>query len=245
MSLLKVLSIADIYSKVYPPYKTVMLGMLRSTSNQFKTEIDNMSLEVHIKINSSDIDNIIKNIKEISKNYTITKIKFSKSYTILMFINLDIIRKLCPFLTHLDLGSNNFNSYRLQEFKTNLPKCNVIQDMFSYNCKRVKETREYTFGTTYYYEWYYRTPYNYNYNYNYYEYTPELKYDRDVVLKLAAVQLDNIQEEEVLANVQHKAYTKLARNARKQETKALSKRFRTNKSQYNTNALNQRYQKKY
>ena len=200
-----------------------------------------MGLEVHIKIKSSDIDNIIKNLNKISKNYIITKIEFSKSYTILMFINLDIIRKLCPFLTHLDLGSNHSYDFGLERFKTNLPKCNVIQYMFSSDCKRIKEIREYAFGTTYCYEWY-------NHN-DVYQFTSlfdvVLKKDSEIVLKLA--KQDNIQEKEVLAAVQHKAYTKLARNARKQETKALNERFhRTNKSQYyNTNALKQRYQKKY
>ena len=155
MNLFEILS-TDVYSKVCPPDKTVMFGMLRSTSKKFKTEIDKMRLELHIEIKSFNIDNIIKNIKEISKNYTIAKIKFSKSYTILMFINLDIIGKLCPFLTHLDLGSNDSYDFGLERFKINLPKCNVIQDMFSYNCKRVKETRKYTFGTTYYYEWYHK-----------------------------------------------------------------------------------------
>ena len=74
---------------------------------------------------------------------------------------------------------------------------------------------------------------------------------KDIVLKVVEQKKDIVlkvfQEEEVLAAVQHKAYTKLARNARKQETKTLNERFhRTNKSQYyNTNALKQRYQKKY
>ena len=235
MSLFEILS-ADIFPEVCPPDQTSMLGLLRSTSKKFKTEIDNMSLEVHIEIKSFNIDDIIKNIKRISKNYTITKIKFSKNNTILMFINIDIIGKLCPFLTHLDLGNND--SYDFGRFKINLPKCNVIQDMFSYNCHIVKETRKYTFGTTYYYKW--------NYHNDAYQFTSKkLRADREVVL--AAVQLDNIQEKEVLANVQHKAYTKQAYKVRDHETKALNKRFhRTNKSQYyNTNALNQRYLKKY
>jgi hypothetical protein len=146
MNLLQLLSITDIFSKVCPPDNTLMF---RSISKKFKETMNDMSLEVHIKINSSDIDNIIKNIRDISKNYIITKIEFSKSYTILMSINLRIIYELCPFLTHLDLGYNSYN------YLKELPKCNVIQNMFSYNCKRVKETREYTFGTTYYYEWCY------------------------------------------------------------------------------------------
>jgi hypothetical protein len=243
MSLFEILS-ANIFPEVCPPDQTSMLGLLRSTSKKFKTEIDNMSLEVHIEIKSFNIDDIIKNIKRISKNYTITKIKFSKNNTILMFINIDIIGKLCPFLTHLDLGSNNFIS--LKEFKTNLPKCNVIKsqlNMFSCDCKRVKETREYTFGTTYYYGWYNHNKWNYH-NDAYQFTSKELRADREVVL--AAVQLDNIQEKEVLANVQHKAYTKQAYKVRDHETKALNKRFHcTKKSQYNTNALNQRYIKKY
>jgi len=103
MSLFEILS-ADIFPEVCPPDQTSMLGLLRSTSKELKVLIDTMGLEVHIKIKSYDIDNIIKNIKKISENYTITKIEFSKSYTILMIINLDIIGKLCPFLTHLDLG---------------------------------------------------------------------------------------------------------------------------------------------
>ena len=213
MSLLKVLRIADIYSKVCPPDQTLMLGLLRSTSKTFKTEIDNMSLEVHIKIKSFNIDNIIKNIKEISENYTITKIEFSKSYTILMIINLDIIGKLCPFLTHLDLGNNHSYDFGLERFKTNLPKCNVIQDMFSYNCHIVKETRKYTFGTTYYYEW--------NYHNKLYKFTSNI----DVVLKL--VKQDNIpsQLRSVKSKSEHKTSKKLARKARDYETKALSKRY--------------------
>ena len=234
-----------------------------------------MSLEVHIEIKSFNIDDIIKNIKEISKNYTITKIKFSKSNTILMFINLDIICEICPFLTHLDLGSNNFIS--LKEFKTNLPKCNVIQDMFSCDCKRVKETREYTFGTIYYYEY---TPpelekillkvVQQNYikfnhfasmklradreillkvvqgNYIKLNHFPsmELQDDTDVVLKL--VKQDNIPLQLRSLKSEHKVSTKQAYKVRDHETKALNKRFHpTNKSQYNTNVLNQRYQKKY
>jgi hypothetical protein len=234
MSLFEILS-ADIFPEVCPPDQTSMLGLLRSTSKELKVLIDTMGLEIHIKIKSFNIDDIIKNIKEISENYTITKIEFSKSYTILMIINLDIIGKLCPFLTHLDLGNND--SYDFGRFKINLPKCNVIQDMFSYNCHIVKETRKYTFGTTYYYKR--------NYHNDAYQFTSKkLRADREVVL--AAVQLDNIQEKEVLANVQHKAYTKQAYKVRDHETKALNKRFHcTKKSQYNTNALNQRYIKKY
>ena len=247
MNLFEILS-ADVYSKVCPPDQTSMLGLLRSTSKKLKALIDSMGLEVHIKIKSSDIDNIIKNIKKISKNYIITKIEFSKSYTILMFINLDIIRKLCPFLTHLDLGCNHSYDFGLERFKINLPKCNVIQDMFSYNCHIVKETRKYTFGTTYYYEW--------NYHKDVYQFTSLI----DVVLK--DVQQNDIQfnnfpsmklkenKEIVLAAVQQDKIplkTKLAYKIRDHETKALNKRFhRTNKSQYyNTNALNQRYLKKY
>ena len=244
MSLFEILS-ADIFPEVCPPDQTSMLGLLRSTSKELKVLIDTMGLEVHIKIKSYDIDNIIKNIKKISENYTITKIEFSKSYTILMIINLDIIGKLCPFLTHLDLGSNNFIS--LKEFKTNLPKCNVIKsqlNMFSCDCKRVKETREYTFGTTYYYGWY-------NHN-KLHKFT-----SRKLEVVLADVQQDGdtlsfaseklrVDKEVVLAAVQHKAYTKQAYKVRDHETKALNKRFHcTKKSQYNTNALNQRYIKKY
>ena len=237
MSLLKVLRIADIYSKVCPPDQTLMLGLLRSTSTQFKKEIDNMSLEVHIKIKSYDIDNIIKNIKKISENYTITKIEFSKSSTILMIINLDIIGKLCPFLTHLDLGRNHSYYFGLERFKTNLPKCNVIQCMFSYNCKRVKETRKYTFGTTYYYEWDYILL---NFDFA----SEEFKRDEEIVLKL--VEQDNIPLQLRSLKSEHKVSTKPAYKIRDYETKALNKRFHpTKKSQYNTNALNQRYQKKY
>ena len=254
MNLFEILS-ADVYSKVCPPDQTSMLGLLRSTSKKLKALIDSMGLEVHIKIKSSDIDNIIKNIKKISKNYIITKIEFSKSYTILMFINLDIIRKLCPFLTHLDLGSNHSYDFGLERFKTNLPKCNVIQYMFSSDCKRIKEKREYAFGTTYCYEW--------NYHNDVYQFTSLLRDDREIVLKkdreivLKLAKQDNIpsmklrdDREIVLAAVQQDKIplkTKLAYKIRDHETKALNKRFhRTNKSQYyNTNALNQRYQKKY
>ena len=234
---------ADVYSKVCPPDQTLML---RSTSKKLKALIDSMGLEVHIKIKSSDIDNIIKNLNKISKNYIITKIEFSKSYTILMFINLDIIRKLCPFLTHLDLGSNHSYDFGLERFKTNLPKCNVIQYMFSSDCKRIKEKREYAFGRTYCYEWY-----NHNKLHKFRLYNnlvliadndiefnnfPSMKLRDDREIVLAAVQQDKIPLK-----------TKLAYKIRDHETKALNKRFhRTNKSQYyNTNALNQRYQKKY
>jgi hypothetical protein len=230
MNLFKILT-ADVYSKVCPPDQTSMLGLLRSTSKELKVLIDTMGLEVHIKIKSYDIDNIIKNIKKISENYTITKIEFSKSYTILMIINLDIIGKLCPFLTHLDLGSNDSYDFGLERFKINLPKCNVIQDMFSYNCHIEKETRKYTFGTTYYYKW------KWNYHNDVYQFTSlfdvVLKKDSEIVLKLA--KQDNIPLK-----------TKQVYKVRDYETKALNKRFHcTKKSQYNTNALNQHYQKKY
>jgi hypothetical protein len=107
--------------------------------------------------------------------------------------------------------------------------------MFSYNCKRVEETRKYTFGTTYYYEWDY-IPLNFA--------SEKLRADREIVLKL--VEQDNIPLQLRSLKSEHKVSTKSPYKIRDYETKALNKRFHpTKKSQYNTNALNQRYQKKY
>jgi hypothetical protein len=72
----------------------------------------------------------------------------------------------------------------------------------------------------------------------------ELQDDTDVVLKL--VKQDNIPLQLRSLKSEHKVSTKQAYKVRDHETKALNKRFHpTNKSQYNTNVLNQRYQKKY
>ena len=72
----------------------------------------------------------------------------------------------------------------------------------------------------------------------------ELRDDRDVVLKL--VKQDNIPLQLRSLKSEHKVSTKSAYKVRDYETKALRKRFHpTKKPQYNTNALNQRYQKKY
>jgi hypothetical protein len=238
MSLLKVLSIADIYSKVCPPNQTLMLGLLRSTSTQFKKEIDNMSLEVHIKIKSYDIDNIIKNIKKISENYTITKIEFSKSYTILMIINLDIIGKLCPFLTHLDLGYNQ--RYNFGRFKRNLPKCDVIQNTLSYYLKEKRiytHTHTHTHGKTIYYELDLMLPHFYKYEFVQLRNNIEIvlaAVEKDIPLQLrnnkeivlAAVEKDiPLQLRSVKSQSEHKTSKKLARKARDYETKALSKRY--------------------
>ena len=108
-------------------------------------------LEVYITINSSDIDNIIINLKKISDNNIITEIKFKKTCNFQMYINLDIISKLCSFLTHLDLGYNQ--RYNFGRFKRNLPKCDVIQNTLSYYLKEKRiYTHTHTHGKTIYYE---------------------------------------------------------------------------------------------
>ena len=153
MSLLQDLLIEDIFTKVCPPSKVLML---RRTSKKFKDAMDNMCLEVqpplkgalettrglsvqsssetlesarglsvHLKLYGFKIDNIYINLKNMHKNYIITKIEFIR-YNMFMFIDLDKISILCPSLTHLDLGPYDFDLLRLHNFQKNMPKCKII-----------------------------------------------------------------------------------------------------------------------
>jgi hypothetical protein len=120
MNSLQDLLIEDIFTKVCPPSKVLML---RRISKTFKDAIDDMKIEVHLKIYGFNIDNIYINIKNMHKykNYIITKIEFIR-YNMFMFIDLDKISILCPSLTHLDLGPYEFNFFSLVKF----PNCKII-----------------------------------------------------------------------------------------------------------------------
>jgi hypothetical protein len=120
MNSLQDLLIEDIFTKVCPPNKVLML---RRTSKTFKNAIDDMKIEVHLKIYGFNIDNIYNNLKIMHKykNYIITKIEFIR-YNMFMFIDLDKISILCPSLTHLDLGPYEFNFFSLVKF----PNCKII-----------------------------------------------------------------------------------------------------------------------
>ena len=146
MSLLEDLLIQDIFTKVCPPSKVLML---RRISKKFKDAMDNMcidvqsplvtlepvllavhpnyGLNVHLKIYGFNIDNIYINLKNMHKykNYIITKIEFIR-YNMFMFIDLDRISILCPSLTHLDLGPYEFDFLSLYNFQKNMPKCKII-----------------------------------------------------------------------------------------------------------------------
>lgn len=123
MKLLQDLLIEDIFTKVCPPSKVLML---RKTSKKFKDAIDDMSIEIHLKIYGFNIDNIYINLKNMHKykNYIITKIEFIR-YNMFMFIDLDKISILCPSLTHLDLGPYKFDFLSLNNFQKNMPKCKI------------------------------------------------------------------------------------------------------------------------
>jgi hypothetical protein len=138
MNSLQDLLIEDIFTKVCPPSKVLML---RRISKTFKDAIDDMRiggqtvqsnktlesahrLTVHLKIYGSRIDNIYNNLKNLNKNYIITKIEFIR-YNMFMFIDLDKISILCPSLTHLDLGPYDFNFESLNNFQKNMPKCKI------------------------------------------------------------------------------------------------------------------------
>ena len=136
MNSLEDLLIEDIFTKVCPPNKVLML---RRISKKFKDAIDKMNIEVqpplkgalesaygltvHLKIYGFNIDNIYNNLKIMHeyKNYIITKIEFIR-YNMFMFIDLDKISILCPSLTHLDLGPYEFNFFSLEKF----PNCKII-----------------------------------------------------------------------------------------------------------------------
>ena len=150
MSLLQDLLIEDIFTKVCPPSKVLML---RRTSKKFKDAMDNMfvkvqshsetlepvllavqpsikgdlettrGLTVHLKIYGFNIDNIYNNLKNMHKNYIITKIEFIR-YNMFMFINLDKIFILCPMLTYLDLGPYEFYFLSLNNFQN----CKIIHN---------------------------------------------------------------------------------------------------------------------
>jgi hypothetical protein len=123
MKLLQDLLIEDIFTKVCPPNKVLML---RRISKKFKDAIDNMNIEIHLKIYGFNIDNIYNNLKIMHeyKNYIITKIEFIR-YNMFMFIDLNKISILCPSLTYLDLGPYEFNFLSLNNFQKNMPKCKL------------------------------------------------------------------------------------------------------------------------
>lgn len=136
MSLLQDLLIEDIFTKVCPPSKVLML---RRTSKKFKDAMDNMCIQVqspikgnlettcgltvHLKIYGFNIDNIYINLKNMHKNYIITKIEFIR-YNMFMFIDLDKIFILCPMLTYLDLGPYEFYFLSLNNFQN----CKIIHN---------------------------------------------------------------------------------------------------------------------
>ena len=122
MSLLEDLLIEDIFTKVCSPSKVLML---RITSKKFKDAMDNMNIEIHLKIYGFNIDNIYNNLKNMHKykNYIITKIEFIR-YNMFMFIDLDKIFLLCPMLTFLDLGPYEFNFLSLNNFQN----CKIIHN---------------------------------------------------------------------------------------------------------------------
>jgi hypothetical protein len=121
MMLLQDLLIEDIFTKVCPPSKVLML---RRTSKKFKDAIDDMNIEIHLKLYGFKIDNIYINLKNMHKNHIITKIEFIR-YNMFMFIDLDKIGQLCPSLTHIDLGPYDFNCLSLNNFQKNMPKCKI------------------------------------------------------------------------------------------------------------------------
>ena len=120
MNSLQDLLIEDIFTKVCPPSKVLML---RRISKKFKDMIDDTRIEVHLKIYGFNIDNIYNNLKTMHKNFIITKIEFIR-YNMFMFIDLDKISILCPSLTHLDLGPYEFNFLSLNNFQ----KCKIIHN---------------------------------------------------------------------------------------------------------------------
>lgn len=122
MSLLQDLLIQDIFTKVCPPSKVLML---RRISKKFKDAMDNMNIEIHLKIYGLNIDNIYNNLKNMHKykNYIITKIEFIR-YNMFMFIDLDKIFILCPMLTYLDLGPYEFYFLSLNNFQN----CKIIHN---------------------------------------------------------------------------------------------------------------------
>ncbi len=123
MVLLQLLEkIPDIYKEICPPERTLML---RETSKKIKEAMDNMGLEAHINIKMSDCRKCYVLLKNISKNYIITQVEFIKCNTY-MFLDLDIINKMCPSLTHINLCNNSFCLLSLKRFKNNLPKCKVL-----------------------------------------------------------------------------------------------------------------------
>lgn len=122
MKLLQDLLIEDIFTKVCPPSKVLML---RRTSKKFKDAMDNMNIEIHLKIYGLNIDNIYNNLKNMHKykNNIITKIEFIR-YNMFMFIDLDKIFLLCPMLTYLDLGPYEFYFLSLNNFQN----CKIIHN---------------------------------------------------------------------------------------------------------------------
>jgi len=99
--------------------------MLRETSKKIKEAMDNMGLEAHINIKMSDCCKCYDLLKNISKNYIITKVEFMECNTH-MYLDLDKIHQSCPSLNYINLYNYSFCFLSLKRFKKNLPKCKVL-----------------------------------------------------------------------------------------------------------------------
>lgn len=87
--------------------------------------MDNLNLEVHIQIKMSNQNKCYVLLKNISKNYIITKIEFMKSKS-LMYIELNTISEIYPSLNYINLYNNLIGLISLNKFEKNLPKCQVL-----------------------------------------------------------------------------------------------------------------------
>ena len=114
--------IPDIYNLICPPDKTLIL---RGTSKKNKDIMDNLNLEVHIQIKMLNSDKFYALLKNISKNYIITKIEFMKNKS-RTYLDLDIISETCPSLNYINMYDNCFCFSSLIKFEKNLPKCKVL-----------------------------------------------------------------------------------------------------------------------
>jgi hypothetical protein len=114
--------IPDICNKVCPPEMTLML---RETSKKIKEAMNDMGLEAHIRIKMSDCRMCYVLLKNISKNYIITKVEFMECNTH-MYLDLDKIHQSCPSLNYINLYNHSFCFLSLKRFKKNLPKCKVL-----------------------------------------------------------------------------------------------------------------------
>jgi len=123
MALLQLLEkIPDICTKVCPPERTLML---RETSSKFKKAMDDMGLEAHIDIKMSDCRKCYVLLKNISKNYIVTKVEFMECNTHI-YLDLDKIHQSCPSLNYINLRNYSFCYLSFNRFKNNLPKCKVL-----------------------------------------------------------------------------------------------------------------------